>query len=71
VHQKQEGALNDQSQSNEDDIDWRLKIECRVPVPEAARMKGISVDTFKRHYSHLIERASPGRQVVKIKNVID
>ena len=63
--------MNDQSQSSEDDIAWRLKLESRVSVSEAARMKGISVDGFKRHYSHLIEQASPGRQVVKIKHVID
>ena len=36
--------MNDQSQSNEDDIAWRLKLEGRVSVSEAARMKGISVD---------------------------
>jgi hypothetical protein len=63
--------MADQSQSSEDDIAWRLKLESRVSLAEAARMKGISVDGFKRHYSHLIEQASPGRQVVKIKNIID
>ena len=65
--------MNDQSQSDDEalDIAWRLKLESRVSLAEAARMKGISIDGFKRHYGHLIEQASPNRQVVKIKNVID
>lgn len=63
--------MNDQSQSNEDDLEWRLKLEGRVPVSEAARMKGISEDTFRRRYPHLIDQVSERRQGVKLKHVID
>jgi hypothetical protein len=47
-----------------------LELERRIPVSEAAHMKGISEDTFRRRYGHLIEQVSPRRQAVKIKNVI-
>ena len=63
--------MNAWPQSNEDDLEWRLKLESRISVPKAAAMKGISEDGFRRHYAHLIEQASPNRQVVKLKNVID
>ena len=35
-----------------------LELEKHVSVPEAAEYKNISVDTFKRHYSHLIRAKS-------------
>ena len=47
-----------------------LERERRIPVSEAAHIKGVSEDTFRRHYSHLIEQVSPRRQGVKIKNII-
>ena len=47
-----------------------IELESRVSVPKAAAIKGISEDTFRRHYAHLIEQASPRRQVVKLKHVI-
>jgi DeoR/GlpR family transcriptional regulator of sugar metabolism len=47
-----------------------LELERRVSVAEAARLKGVSEDTFRRHYSHLIEQVSPRRQAVKLKHVI-
>jgi|GEM_PF-1005337 acyl-CoA-binding protein len=47
-----------------------LELERRIPVAEAAHLKGISEDTFRRRYSHLIEQVSPRRQAVKIKHVI-
>jgi hypothetical protein len=39
-------------------------------VPEAARIKGISPDTFKRHYSHLIRKPSPRRCTVKLRDLL-
>jgi hypothetical protein len=47
-----------------------VELERRISVAEAARIKGISPDTFKRHYSHLIEQISPRRQAVKLKHAI-
>jgi hypothetical protein len=49
--------------------DW-LERERRVSVSKAAHIKGISEDTFRRKYGHLIEQTSERRQGVKIKNII-
>jgi hypothetical protein len=43
----------------------------RISVAAAAALKGISTDSFRRHYAHLIEQASPRRQVVELAKVID
>ena len=61
--------MDDKPQSDESP-GW-LERERRIPVPEAARIKGISEDTFRRTYAHLIEQVSARRQAVKIKHVID
>jgi len=45
--------------------------EQRIPVRQAAEIKGISVPTFLRHYQHLIERVSPGRIAVRLGDVLD
>jgi hypothetical protein len=47
-----------------------LELERHVSVPEAAALKGISPDTFKRHYSHLIRKPSPRRSVVKLRDLL-
>lgn len=47
-----------------------LELEKHVSVPEAAKFKGISPDTFKRHYAHLIRKASPRRNVVKLRDLL-
>jgi len=49
--------------------DW-IELEKHVSVPEAARIKGISPDTFKRHYSHLIRKPSPRRCTVKLRDLL-
>jgi hypothetical protein len=43
----------------------------KIPVPWAAEIKGISVDGFRRYYPHLIEQASPRRQVVTLGRLLD
>ena len=43
-----------------------LELERHVSVPEAAKYKNISPDTFKRHYAHLIRQISPRRNAVKL-----
>ena len=47
-----------------------LDLERHVSVPEAAEFKNISVDTFKRHYSHLIRKVSPRRDAVKLRDLL-
>jgi hypothetical protein len=47
-----------------------LDLEKHVSVPAAAEFKNISVDTFKRHYPHLIRQVSPRRQSVKLRDLL-
>ena len=47
-----------------------LELEKHVSVPEAAAIKGISSDTFKRHYLHLIRKQSPRRNTVKLRDLL-
>jgi len=47
-----------------------LDLERHVSVPEAAKFKNISVDTFKRHYSHLIRKVSTRREAVKLRDLL-
>lgn len=46
------------------------ELESHISVSEAARIKGISEDTFKRHYPHLIHRPSPRRCTVKRRDAL-
>jgi hypothetical protein len=39
-------------------------------VPAAAELKNISVDTFKRHYQHLIKKVSPRRDAVRLRDLL-
>jgi hypothetical protein len=47
-----------------------LELEKHVSVPEAAKLKGISPDTFKRHYAHLIRKVSTRRNTVKLRDLL-
>ena len=47
-----------------------LELEKHVSVPEAAKIRGISPDTFKRHYAHLIRKVSPRRSTVKLRELL-
>jgi hypothetical protein len=47
-----------------------LDLERHISVKEAAEIKGISPDTFKRHYPHLIEKTSPRRNTVKLRKLL-
>jgi hypothetical protein len=42
-----------------------------ISLPQAAELRGISVDTFKRNYKHLIVRVSPRRLAVRLGDVIN
>ena len=43
----------------------------RISVKQAAELKGVSEPTFRRHFSHLIEKTSPGRVTVRLGDVLD
>jgi predicted ArsR family transcriptional regulator len=45
--------------------------ERRISVAQAAEIKGISEDTFRRHFTHLIEKTTPGRATVRLGDVLD
>jgi hypothetical protein len=47
-----------------------LELESHVSVPKATKIKGLSEDTFRRHYKHLIHKASPRRDVVKLRTLL-
>jgi hypothetical protein len=47
-----------------------LELESNVSVPRAASIKGVSEDTFKRHYRHLIRKLSPRRDGVKLRDLL-
>jgi hypothetical protein len=48
-----------------------LELERQISVSEAAKIKGISPDTFKRHYTHLIRKSSPRRATVKLRDLLE
>jgi hypothetical protein len=47
-----------------------LDLERHISVPEAAKFKNLSPDTFKRHFAHLIRKPSPRRSTVKIRDLV-
>jgi hypothetical protein len=42
-----------------------------ISVPQAAELKGVSEDTFRRHYGHLIKKVSPRRDACELGAVLD
>jgi hypothetical protein len=49
--------------------DW-LDLKKKISVKRAAELSGVSEDTFRRHFSHLIRKISPRRDVVELGDVI-
>jgi hypothetical protein len=47
-----------------------LDLERHISVLEAAEIKGVSKDTFVRHYKHIIRKTSPRRNTVKIRDLV-
>ena len=43
----------------------------RISVAQAAELKGISEDSFRRHFAHLIQKTTPGRDTVRLGDVLD
>jgi hypothetical protein len=48
-----------------------LEKKRRIPVKQAAELRGISEEVFRKQFGHLIEQASPRRQVVQLGRVLD
>jgi hypothetical protein len=42
-----------------------------ISVDQAAEIKGISPDSFRRHFPHLIEKVTPRRDIVRLGDVLD
>ena len=47
-----------------------FELERHISIAQAAAQKGISPDTFRRHYGHPIRQASPRRQTVKVRELL-
>jgi hypothetical protein len=47
-----------------------LELERIVSVDEGARLKGVSTDTFRRRYPHILRRISPRRIGAKLRDVL-
>jgi len=47
-----------------------IDLERHVSTHEAAKILGISVWTFKRHYAHLIRKMSPRGEAVKLRDLL-
>ena len=43
----------------------------KISVHEAAAIRGVSIDSFRRHFRHLIEQVSPRRQAVTLGKLLD
>jgi len=47
---------------------WRRR---KISVKQAAELKNLSEDTFKRRYPHLIEKVSERRNACELGKVLD
>jgi hypothetical protein len=47
-----------------------LDLERHISVLEAAHIKGVSPDTFRRHFPHLIRKISPRRNAVRLRDLL-
>jgi hypothetical protein len=42
----------------------------RISVQQAAELKNVSEKTFRKHFAHLIEKTTPGRDTVALGDVL-
>jgi hypothetical protein len=47
-----------------------IEMERIVPLAEAARLRGVSVDTLRRRFSHQFIRVSPRRLGMRVRDAI-
>jgi hypothetical protein len=43
----------------------------RISVAQAAELRNLSVDTFRRHFPHLIRKDTPRRDTCRLGDVLD
>jgi hypothetical protein len=48
-----------------------LELEAHVTVEEAAKLKGIHVETFEKYFAHLIRKVSPRCRRVKLRELLE
>jgi hypothetical protein len=51
-------------------LTW-LELQRGISVAEAAKLNGVSEDTFRREYPHLILQMSPRRDIVRLGNALN
>jgi hypothetical protein len=47
-----------------------IELEKYLTLKEGAKLKSLSRWTFKKHYGHVFEKVSPGRQAVKLRKLL-
>jgi hypothetical protein len=47
-----------------------IELERVISLPEVSQLTGLSEDSLRRHYAHLISRLSPRRVGMKLRNAI-
>jgi hypothetical protein len=47
-----------------------LELERMLTMPEVSELTGLSPDSIKRHYGHLIRRISPRRVAIKLRDAL-
>jgi hypothetical protein len=52
-------------------IALELQLEQRIMVEDAAAIHKVHATTFKRHYSHLIEKFGPRCQRIKLRDALN
>jgi hypothetical protein len=57
--------------ANRVELSPQLEKQRRISVRQAAEIKGISEPTFRRHFAHLIVKTTPGRDTVRLGDVLD
>ena len=48
-----------------------LELKRKITTKEAAALNGVSEDTFKRNYRHLIKKIGPRRNAVELGDAIN
>lgn len=52
------------------DFPPELQIKRILSLQEAALLRGVSVDTLRRHYGHLIRKLSPRRDGMSVEDAL-
>jgi hypothetical protein len=52
------------------ELSQSLELERLITIEKASEIVGISDDSFRRHYSHLIRRITPRRIGVRVRDLL-